>query len=166
MQGEEILRPAIREDAPDWHRWRSEGCDSFVDGLPFPFESHVRWFEGKLTDPRTRLWTVLWEERPAGMMGLTEIDHRQQTAELAWVYVEPGARGCGSAAVREVLRLGFRELNLHRIHLSVLAGNARAMRCYAKVGFREEGRLREAVFKDGERRDLVLMALLRPEFER
>jgi RimJ/RimL family protein N-acetyltransferase len=99
------------------------------------------------------------------MIGLTAIEHRHQAAEIAWVYVEPTARGIGGAAVRAVVSLGFRELNLHRIHLSVLADNARAIRCYEKAGFRVEGRLREAVFKSGERRDVILMALLRPQFE-
>jgi diamine N-acetyltransferase len=165
MEMKETLRPASRIDGPDWHRWRNEGRDAFIDGLPFPLESHLAWFEAKLSDRRTRLWTVIREEQAVGMIGLTEIDHRQQSAELAWVYVEPAARGLGTEVVRAVLSLGFRELNLHRIHLSVLADNARAIRCYERAGFREEGRLREAVFKGGERRDLIIMAVLRPEFE-
>jgi diamine N-acetyltransferase len=164
MGEEEMLRPAVREDAPDWYRWRSDGRDAFIDGLPFALESHRNWFEARLGDPRSRLWTVLHEGRSVGMIGLTEIDHRQQSAELAWVYVEPAARGLGTTAVRAALRLGFEELNLHRVYLTVLADNCRAIRCYQKAGFQEEGRLREAIFKAGERRDLILMSLLRPEF--
>lgn len=165
MDGGKLLRPAGRDDAPDWYRWRNEGRESFMDGVSFSMDQHESWFEAKLKDPRTRLWTVLRDGRAAGMIGMTAIDHRQQTAEIAWVYVDPAARGIGSAAVRSVVELGFRELNLHRIHLSVLAENGRAIRCYEKVGFREEGRLREAVFKAGRRHDVLLMALLRPELE-
>ena len=163
MQERSVLRAATRDDAPRWYQWRSEGREAFVDGLPFSVDSHLSWFEAKLADRRTHLWTVLLADRPVGMLGLTDIDHRQQSAELAWVYVELAARGIGAAAVRAALALGFDELNLHRISLSVLADNARAIRCYEKAGFRVEGRLREAVFKSGERRDLILMALLRPE---
>jgi RimJ/RimL family protein N-acetyltransferase len=165
MAEEEILRPATLEDSAAWHRWRHAGRDSFVDGLPFSSETHSGWYEGKLHDPRSRLWTVLHEGQPVGMIGLNNIDHRQQSAEIAWVYIEPETRGIGTAAVRAVLRLAFRELNLHRIYLTVLAENGRAIHCYQKAGLREEGRLREAVFKAGERRDLILMAALRPEYE-
>ncbi len=164
MREAEMLQPATREDGPFWHRWRNAGRDAFIDGLPFSLESHAAWFEARLKDPRSRLWTVARAGLPVGMIGLTDIDHRQQTAEIAWVYLEPEARGAGSAAVTAVLQLGFRELNLHRIFLTVLADNARAVRCYEKAGLRIEGRLRETVFKDGQRHDLLLMAVLRPEF--
>jgi hypothetical protein len=43
------------------------------------------------------------------MIGLTAIDHRQQAAEIPWVYVEPTARGIGGAAARAVVSLGFHE---------------------------------------------------------
>jgi RimJ/RimL family protein N-acetyltransferase len=163
MSEEVKLRASVPDDAPHWYRWRNEGVDSFVDGLPFSFENHRRWFEAKLGDPHSRLWTVVFADQPVGMLGFTQIDHRQQTAELAWVFVEAQRRGIGSRAVSAALHLSFGELNLHRIYLTVLADNGRAIRCYEKAGFRTEGRLRDAVFKAGARRDLMLMAVLRSD---
>lgn len=165
MHEPEILRPASRDDGPDWYRWRSEGSEAFVEGLPFSLESHRSWFETRLGDPQTRMWTVVHAGRPVGMVGLTGIDHRHQAAEMAWVYIDPAARGIGASVARKVVHLGFCELNLHRIYLTVLAENTRAIRCYEKAGFRIEGRLRDAVYKGGERRDLLLMALLRSDPE-
>jgi RimJ/RimL family protein N-acetyltransferase len=63
-----------------------------------------------------------------------------------------------------MLRHGFFDLNLQRIYLSVLASNAAALRIYEKAGFRQEGRAREAAYKNGRYEDTVLMALLRTEF--
>jgi RimJ/RimL family protein N-acetyltransferase len=163
MSEEVKLRASVPDDAPLWYRWRNEGADSFVDGLPFSFENHRRWFEAKLGDPHSRLWTAIIADQPVGMLGLTQIDHRQQTAELAWVFMEAPGRGIGTRAVAAAVNLGFGELNLHRIYLTVLAGNSRAIRCYEKAGFLAEGRLREAVFKAGARRDLILMAVLRSD---
>jgi RimJ/RimL family protein N-acetyltransferase len=59
---------------------------------------------------------------------------------------------------------GFAELNLNRIWLAVLADNVRAERLYRSLGFREEGRLRDAQYKRGRYLDVILMALLRREF--
>lgn len=52
-------------------------------------------------------------------------------------------------AIRTLLGLAFYRMNLHRVILRVDADNGRGIRCYEKVGFRREGTLREAVFKDG-----------------
>jgi RimJ/RimL family protein N-acetyltransferase len=73
-------------------------------------------------------------------------------------------QGYGTEAVLLTLRYGFRGLNLHRIQLGVYAYNERAIRCYRKTGFREEGRRREAYSRNGEWHDHVLMAILAREY--
>lgn len=73
-------------------------------------------------------------------------------------------QGLGSEAARLLLRYGFDELNLHRIQLTVFAYNQRALRLYTGLGFREEGRYREFILRDGQRYDMVLMGLLAHEW--
>ena len=46
----------------------------------------------------------------------------------------------------------------------VLASNARAIACYRKCGFLEEGREREAAFVEGGWQDDLIMGLLDREF--
>ena len=73
-------------------------------------------------------------------------------------------RGYGTEAIELVLGLAFDGLGLHRVGLQVLAINARAQSVYENIGFRVEGRLREA-FRDGRRRcDAVVMGLLADEY--
>ena len=55
-------------------------------------------------------------------------------------------------------------LGLHNIMLSVAAWNERAIRVYAKAGFRELGRRRGAGVTMGRRYDGVFMELLASEF--
>ena len=74
-------------------------------------------------------------------------------------------KGYGTDALRVLLRYAFDELNLQRVSLSVLEGNARAMRSYEKCGFRYEGRERHAWAYDGRRWDEIYMGLLREEWE-
>lgn len=52
----------------------------------------------------------------------------------------------------------FREMNLHKVKVSVFDFNAAAIRCYEKCGFVREGVLRGEIFRDGAYRDVVLMA--------
>lgn len=74
-------------------------------------------------------------------------------------------QGYGTEAVRRLLDFAFGELGLHRVELEVYSYNERARRSYLKCGFKEEGRLREAVIAEGRRHDIVLMGILRGEHE-
>ena len=71
--------------------------------------------------------------------------------------------GLGAEVTQAVLRYGFRDLKLHRIDLRVLAFNARAIRCYLRCGFAEEGRERESAFIGGQWHDDVIMGILEHE---
>jgi RimJ/RimL family protein N-acetyltransferase len=89
----------------------------------------------------------------------------------SWVGIGIGereywGRGYGTDAMRVVLRFAFQELNLHRVSLSVFAYNERAVRSYVKAGFREEGRTRELMLREGTRHDVIEMGILREEWTR
>jgi RimJ/RimL family protein N-acetyltransferase len=73
-------------------------------------------------------------------------------------------RGYGTEALQLVLGLAFDGIGLHRIGLDVLSINTRARALYENIGFRVEGRLRDAA-RDGERWcDVIVMGLLEDEF--
>mgnify|MGYP001769625322 CR=1 FL=1 len=77
---------------------------------------------------------------------------------------EARGKGMGTEAVRLVLAHAFREMKLHRVTLGVTADNEPGLRCYLKVGFREEGRLREAIRRESGFVDHVWMGILDREF--
>ncbi len=75
------------------------------------------------------------------------------------------SNGYGTDATLTLLRFAFHQLNMHRVALHVFEFNERAMACYRKCGFVEEGRYREEYFQDGRFLDIVCMGVLRREFE-
>jgi len=100
-----------------------------------------------------------------GNIYLREIDWVSRTAKLE-VFIgnaENRGRGFGEEAVRQVLEYAFDTLGLRRVYLTVLAFNEAATTLYKKCGFREEGRLRQHVFKQGKYEDLLVMGVLRDE---
>ncbi len=66
--------------------------------------------------------------------------------------------------MRLLLKHGFDTLNLNRIYLRVFSNNVRAIRCYEKAGFVQEGRFRQAHYQDGEYWDVLVMSVLRSEW--
>ena len=63
-----------------------------------------------------------------------------------------------------LLKYGFETMHLHRIDLKVLEYNRRAIRCYEKCGFQQEGVLRESAYIDGKFYADILMGILDREF--
>ena len=101
-----------------------------------------------------------------GNIGFADIDHLNRRATVGIFIGEPvnRSKGYGSEAMRLLLEFGFKTLNLHNIMLYVHADNERAINSYVKAGFREFGRRREAVFKNGYYYDYVHMEALSTEF--
>lgn len=64
-----------------------------------------------------------------------------------------------------ILRYAFHELNLNRVGLDVIEYNERGIRAYQKAGFQLEGRVRQAVHRDGKIYDRINMGILRSEWE-
>jgi RimJ/RimL family protein N-acetyltransferase len=82
-----------------------------------------------------------------GHTELSSIDHRQRSARLSRVLVEPEhlcGKGIGRRLIEATLRVAFRELRLHRVELFVFDFNRAAIACHERAGFRHEGILREA----------------------
>ena len=73
-------------------------------------------------------------------------------------------KGYGTDALVTFLRFLFAQWNFHRISLDTWDENIRAIKAYQKVGFKLEGRQREARFVLGNYHDAILMGLLREEF--
>lgn len=75
------------------------------------------------------------------------------------------SKGYGTEAVKLMVNYLFREKNAHRVELSVLGENTRAIKCYTKAGFKECGRKHEYCYHDGHYDDLIMMEILKEDWE-
>jgi RimJ/RimL family protein N-acetyltransferase len=106
-------------------------------------------------------------EQAVGDINLFEINTRNRCCRVGlsiW-RTEDRGKGYGGDALRALLRWAFRELNMHRVELSVDPSNERAIRLYERLGFVREGVRREAHYDAGRFIDDVQMGLLDREFE-
>lgn len=105
------------------------------------------------------------------LVGWVKLDEFEWTHGTGAVSLGIGAavnrgRGYGSDALRLALRFAFDELNLHRLRAAVPGYNAGALRFFARFGFVEEVRRRQALLLNGQRYDDVWLGLLRSEWTR
>jgi ribosomal-protein-alanine N-acetyltransferase len=70
------------------------------------------------------------------------------------------------AAVLMLLRWGFSELNLNRVHAFVMTTHARSIQLLERCGFTREGTLRQYRIARGLPKDFYVFALLAQDFAR
>lgn len=110
-------------------------------------------------------WCVEFEGRLVGQARLTvsEMDNR---ARYAVGLFDPNVwgKGLGTEITQLVLHYAFDELKLHRVDLRVLQYNKRAIKCYQKCGFIQEGVEREGALIEGKYETDVFMSILDREY--
>jgi len=177
IEGERVrLRPFEVADAAISRGWVDDPeIVRLVGGVPYPFS--VAAEEAAIGSELANEWDLgvhLVIEatdgdmpKPIGAISLRDLHATFRTARLGVTIGvrDYWSRGYGEDATRTICRYGFEDLDLRRIHLTVGAYNPRAVQCYEKVGFAIEGRLREHWYIAGKYRDVLVMGLLRDEFE-
>ncbi|MDQ1088742.1 GNAT family N-acetyltransferase [Siphonobacter sp. SORGH_AS_1065] len=165
------VREIITEDVPVINQWRND--PEVMQYLTNQFryiglEADRNWFAyyQQHRNEAVRL-AILDEGTLVGTVQLTQIDRMNQQAEYSIMIGEKNhqSKGLGRQATQAILKHGFLDLNLHRIYLTVLPDNERAIRLYESIGFQREGIYRKSLFKNGHFVDVMGMSLLRDEYQ-
>jgi len=127
---------------------------------PWPRERHA----AVLTDPDYRHLVLERDGRLVGWSLLAGVTDTNRCVELKRIIVSARGEGVGTRAMRLLVDLAFDELGAHRLWLDVKHDNHRARDLYRRLGFVEEGVMRDAFrTESGEYADLVLMSMLETE---
>lgn len=159
------LRPLAEGDLGRLAAWRNDPRVHpffFFDGRIDPGQQRA-WLDSVRRDGSRRFFAVEADGVFAGTVSLDRIDPRHRSGEMGNVLVDPDRHGTGIGrrAVELLLAVAFESAGLERVELRVLTDNAAAIRLYEACGFRPEGVERGAVVRDGRRRDVLRMAILK-----
>lgn len=148
--------------------WRnSDGVrKNFIYQALFTRESHENWMKTMVETGKVVQMMICdsASDKPLGSVYIRDIDRHHNKAEYGIFIGEPDARGrgVGTAAAKLMLRYCFEEEGLHRVYLRAFSDNIQAVKSYEKAGFVREGLLRDDVCIEGQYRDIVWMAAIRP----
>jgi RimJ/RimL family protein N-acetyltransferase len=102
-----------------------------------------------------------------GHISLGSISRKNRSARISRVLVgntcERG-RGTCQSMITAILKVGFEEVDLHRISLGVYSDNKAAIRCYEKAGFVIEGLSRDVLKVDDTYWSMYEMSILEHEW--
>ena len=152
--------------------WRNEPWAKtyFFEEEPVSLDSHLVWYDKVAQDASQRYYmidaliqagTTDSQLNPPLLIGTTSLLHmdwRNRTAEYGRLMLgRPDYRGGGYGKEAECLLMdyAFNHLNLNKVWGDVIVGNEVVLNLHRQMGFREEGLLRQQVFKNGRYLDLV-----------
>lgn len=134
---------------------------------PLPAGELERYVEGLLASDQDCFFAMHAREGGEfiGTVRLGHIDWRTGIADIGILIgsAEHRGRGFSADAVRTVSRYAFKDLSLRKLTGGTPATNTAMRRCFERVGFREEGVLRNQLLIGGEFVDHVLYGAFRDD---
>jgi UDP-4-amino-4,6-dideoxy-N-acetyl-beta-L-altrosamine N-acetyltransferase len=125
---------------------------------------HFSFIESLKQDKTKLYYLVTGPQNYIGVISFTNISFKHRRATFG-IYANPEEKidGAGKILNSLALEFAFNILNLHTLKLEVLETNLKAYNSYLKVGYQEEGRLRDYVYKDGKWLDVIVMGIINPK---
>ncbi len=97
----------------------------------------------------------------AGMAGFHRVDWANRSTGIGyWLAEDRQGRGAMTACVRRLVDHAFGAWELNRVEIHAATGNRRSRALPERLGFDQEGVLREAELVGGRRLDLAVYAML------
>ncbi len=174
IPGETInLRAVERHDVPLLHGWFNDPAlmDGWGWSAPARSIQHVAeqvedWLarEAAFDRPEALIAESLAGD-PIGLV-VARVDRPEARSVELSLLVDAGywSQGFGMDMMQTILDACFAGWGVHRIGVRVEEGNERALALYRRLGFKKEGRLRQAAFRDGRHQDVLLLGQLAAEW--
>jgi ribosomal-protein-serine acetyltransferase len=150
-KNEEHLRP--------WMKWIDK-VESLKDSISNIEMNIEEW------DMKTDLHLGIFrDEVMVGMISLHDINYLDHKAYIGyWLDEDNEGRGIMTDSVRALIEYGYAELELNRIEIRAGVNNLRSRAIPERLGFRQEGVIREAEYVNGIFIDLAIYGLLKDEY--
>ena len=166
-----ILRKLRLSDLEDFIEYRrDENLYKYIASKPkLTREEYINDLKTKINFYRRKDSPLHWAVELKGehkMIGAVGISNLHPT--ICSVFWETSAqyqqKGYAYEAMKRLLDYIFSATNIHRIEANVWEGNTASENLAKKLGFKPEGTLRDARFKDGKFFNVTVFGLLRDEY--
>jgi UDP-4-amino-4,6-dideoxy-N-acetyl-beta-L-altrosamine N-acetyltransferase len=168
-----VLRKINELDTANIVRWRnSESVKmNLFTQSELSAEQHLDWLKNKVESGLCDQYIIVISEdntcTDVGTVFIKNIDRKNKKGEFGIFIGEESYRGKGYAqeATKQILEIGFSELNLNRIYLYVMSDNIAGIKAYKKAGFEIEGILKEDYLRGDKFIDIVVMGITKGKWK-
>ncbi|RZM29978.1 MAG: N-acetyltransferase [Pedobacter sp.] len=164
-----ILREQVLTDAPALFYLRThDAVMRYIDRIhPLNVqesETMIRTINDNFLKGESLIWAIALKSNPAqmiGNLGFWRTDLANHRAELGYIlHHDYWRQGIISEAIKEVLKVGFKEIGFHSICANINPGNEASRQLLLKHGFRKEAYFKEDYYFNGQFLDSEIYGLL------
>lgn len=168
------LRPLAVSDAEDLHALVAANRDHLSAWLPWAAPQTLAGTAAYIAGARERAaandgfqTVILSGGAIVGSVGFHGVDWSNRATSIGyWLSAEAQGRGLMTASVRALTDHAFGGWRLNRVTIEAAVGNARSRAIPERLGYRQEGILRQSERVGGRYLDGVLYAVLAAEWPR
>lgn len=167
-----LLRPMQMEDAPDFFSFWSDptvtkymNIEAFTDIKQA--EQMILLLQELGKENKASRWTITLKDTDdvIGSCGFNTLDFENERAEIGYdLGYRYWGKGFAPEALRALILFGFNSLHLNRIEAKVEPDNLNSIKVLKKLGFSEEGLLRQYEKSKGKLVDIIILSTLRNEW--
>jgi RimJ/RimL family protein N-acetyltransferase len=157
------------------HRNEFDTWKNLTDGSLISKEQQESWFKKLNTDASRKYfiaghdisdkdYPVAYSE-DLGLVRIQDIEITNKSCAVGIdVFKEHRRHGYGLKIMEMICDYEFSFMNMNRLWLLVAEYNEYARKIYEKVGFKQEGIQREAIYRFGKYNNYIMMSLLKDEW--
>ena len=166
LNGHFAMRPIDRKDL-EWIRSLRNDQSTWLnlgDLLMVSDTQQEDWFNG-LSRDRSRMYFLVYNGALiVCLVRFTQIDWINRSVCVgADIHPQERGQGYGKQVYDLIIAYCFDQLNMNRIWLLVAEYNKIGIKLYERKGFRIEGAMRKAIYRNGRYWDYIIMGLLQKE---
>lgn len=172
IKGKFVTLRAIEKDDLELMRkmMNDPEIENLVVGWAFPVSKYQQnqWYENNINNNNNiRFIIETPDDGAVGLATLTDIDWKNRKAYhgIKLANQRNRTKGIGTDTVMAIMRYAFNELQLNRLDGNWFEANTASQNLYIKCGWKIEGKQRKSIYKNGEYRDLVVVGVLKEDYE-
>lgn len=160
-----LVRRLNEQDLELVWRWRNHDMVRkwMMNPHPFSLQSHQQWFQSLSNSDEHLFFVFEINQQAEGCVSLHKIPYSEA---YEWgFYVRPDApKGTGSKLGNTALQHAFTELQIPKIFGQVISFNEKSLALHRKLGFQQEGCLRQHFQDERGIHDIFQFGLLQTEW--
>ncbi len=127
-------------------------------------KEHQNWFEKNTADPLRHLLIFQQDDTPSGFVHFN-MQANRKIADWGFYLAPEAKKGTGSDLGLHSLNYAFQQLELHKVCGQALGFNQQSIRFHLKMGFQQEGTLRDQFYdKQQNYHSIICFGLLAAEW--
>lgn len=159
------LKEQHLEQVLEW-RTSEEVTRYMITDIKKDMRNQLTWFEKISSSKTDKYWVISIKDKLVGLIYINDINFNHKRCSWGFYIGEEEYRMYGGIIPLYLYHYVFTQLKLHKITAEIISENINVIKLNKLHGWREVGVYREHIYKNGKFYDLVLMELLKEDWEK